>query len=130
MTSPSSPPLLSAENFAQEVLSAPTLGLHQYKVVLVIDLVESVHLMAANEAAVVERWMGFMRHAEHDVLPRQNGRLVKSLGDGLLAEFDHPSQAVQTGVSGFLCVRRLGELARVSLSSAFRPLPGRRRRPG
>ena len=99
MTSTSSPPLLSAENFAQEVLSAPTLGLHQYKVVLVIDLVESVHLMAANEAAVVERWMGFMRHAEHDVLPRQNGRLVKSLGDGLLAEFDHPSQAVQTAMA-------------------------------
>ncbi len=65
------------------------------KVVLVMDLVESVRLMAANEAAVVQRWHGFVQHARGEVLPRHQGRHVKSLGDGLLAEFDSAVAAVQ-----------------------------------
>ena len=71
------------------------LPLQQHKVVLVVDLVESVRLMASNEAAVVERWQGFMRFASKCV-PEHRGRLVKSLGDGLLAEFDEAADAVQT----------------------------------
>jgi adenylate cyclase len=63
------------------------------KVVLVMDLVESVRLMAASEAAVVGHWRGFVRHATDDVLPRHGGRLVKSLGDGILVEFDVPRRA-------------------------------------
>ncbi len=65
------------------------------KVVLVMDLVESVRLMAANEAAVVQRWHGFVQHARAHVLPRHHGRHVKSLGDGLLAEFDSAPEAVR-----------------------------------
>ena len=64
------------------------------KVVLVMDLVESVRLMAANEAAVVQRWHSFVQHARAHVLPRHHGRHVKSLGDGLLAEFDGAPEAV------------------------------------
>ena len=41
----------------------PPLPQQRHKVVLVIDLVESVRLMAANEAAVVNRWRGFVQHA-------------------------------------------------------------------
>jgi len=74
------------------------LPLQQHKVVLVVDLVESVRLMAGNEAAVVERWQGFMRFASNCV-PKHRGRLVKSLGDGLLAEFDEASDAVQTAMA-------------------------------
>jgi adenylate cyclase len=74
------------------------LPLQQHKVVLVVDLVESVRLMAGNEAAVVERWQGFMRFASKCV-PDHRGRLVKSLGDGLLAEFDEASDAVQTAMA-------------------------------
>ena len=65
------------------------------KVVLVMDLVESVRLMAANEAAVVQRWHTFVQHARAHVLPRHHGRHVKSLGDGLLAEFDCAPDAVK-----------------------------------
>ncbi|MBK6866734.1 MAG: hypothetical protein IPG98_01955 [Burkholderiales bacterium] len=72
---------------------APGLPRRQ-KVVLVMDLVESVRLMAANEAAVVQRWHGFVQHARAHVLPRHHGRHVKSLGDGLLAEFDSAPEAV------------------------------------
>jgi class 3 adenylate cyclase/TolB-like protein/Tfp pilus assembly protein PilF len=74
------------------------LPLQQHKVVLVVDLVESVRLMAGNEAAVVERWQGFMRFAAKCV-PEHRGRLVKSLGDGLLAEFDEAADAVQTAMA-------------------------------
>ncbi|MBA4261749.1 MAG: hypothetical protein C0443_06950 [Comamonadaceae bacterium] len=68
--------------------------LEENKVVLVVDLVESVRLMAAHEAAVVDHWHRFMRHARTVVLPQWRGRLVKSLGDGLLAEFNRASDAV------------------------------------
>lgn len=73
----------------------PPLPLKQNKVVLVMDLVESVRLMASNEASVVLQWHGFLQHAREDVLPAHGGRLVKSLGDGILVEFDEPAQAVK-----------------------------------
>ncbi len=76
--------------------SFPGLPFEAYKVVLVIDLVESVRLMAGHEAAVVARWRAFMDHAAQRVLPQHGGRLVKSLGDGLLAEFDQPVNAVKS----------------------------------
>ena len=60
-----------------------------------IDLVESVRLMAADEAALVGHWHRFMHHVHATVLPHWSGRLVKSLGDGLLAEFDRASDAVK-----------------------------------
>lgn len=76
-----------------------TLPRLQDKVVLVVDLVESVRLMAAQEAAVVGHWHGFMQHAQAVVLPQSRGRLVKSLGDGLLAEFSSASDAVRAALA-------------------------------
>ncbi len=73
----------------------PPLPQQRHKVVLVIDLVESVRLMAANEAAVVNHWRGFVHHATSKVLPACHGRMVKSLGDGMLVEFDQPTEAVR-----------------------------------
>jgi class 3 adenylate cyclase/TolB-like protein len=64
------------------------------KVVLVMDLVESVRLMAAHEVAVIDYWRGFVHHATGRVLPRHGGRLVKSLGDGIMGEFDSARDAV------------------------------------
>lgn len=73
---------------------APTLPLQRNKVVLVMDLVESVRLMAANESGVVGQWQRFLQHVRTVVLPAREGRLVKSLGDGILAEFERPNHAV------------------------------------
>lgn len=77
----------------------PPLPQQRHKVVLVIDLVESVRLMAANEAAVVNQWRGFMHHATTQVLPSCHGRLVKSLGDGMLVEFDQPTDGVRAALA-------------------------------
>lgn len=63
------------------------------KVVLVIDLVESVRLMAADEAATVARWHRFLQQTLSQTIPNHDGRLIKSLGDGLLVEFAQPRHA-------------------------------------
>ncbi len=66
--------------------------------VLVVDLVESVRLVQANEEDAVARWLGFVRRATRELIPQHNGRVVKSLGDGLMACFDSPRQAVQAAM--------------------------------
>jgi class 3 adenylate cyclase len=93
-TTPSTPPHAPAEAKPTAVTLPPM----RHKTVLVIDLVESVRLMAANEAQVVGLWRGFVQFATTEVLPARGGRLVKSLGDGLLAEFEHPAQAVRAAL--------------------------------
>ena len=65
------------------------------KVVLMIDLVESVRLMAVDESGTVSRWHQFASNAQSVVLPQHQGRMVKSLGDGLLAEFDTCTNAIK-----------------------------------
>jgi adenylate cyclase len=90
---PTRPPLARA-GMSIETNPELTLLPRNEAVVLVVDLVESVRLMQANEQEAVERWHSFLRRARDEVLPQQGGRLVKSLGDGLMAEFQSPSRAV------------------------------------
>lgn len=85
---------MALQTTEEAALLAAGLPLQQHKVVLVIDLVESVRLMAAHEAEVIERWHGFMAYAGEQIGAHQ-GRLVKSLGDGLLAEFDSAAPALR-----------------------------------
>ena len=58
------------------------------KVIVVVDVVESVRLMQAHEADVIDRWLRFVNEVQTQVLPARGGRIVKSLGDGLLLEFE------------------------------------------
>lgn len=60
----------------------------QRRAIVVVDVVESVRLMQANEADVIDRWRRFVNEVRTQVLPVHGGRLVKSLGDGLLLEFE------------------------------------------
>lgn len=64
------------------------------KVLLVLDVVESVRLMEQDESGAVERWQKFVGHVVREVLPKYTGRMVKSLGDGLMLEFDTAQRAV------------------------------------
>jgi adenylate cyclase len=95
-----SSPIVNPSATAIDGTAATALALPQqrHKVVLVMDLVESVRLMAANEAAVVNQWRGFVHHATSVVLPACKGRMVKSLGDGMLMEFDHSTDAVRAAL--------------------------------
>jgi adenylate cyclase len=111
MTPAPPPPTIGAAAKDEDV-SALALPQRQ-KVILVMDLVESVRLMAANELAVIDHWRGFVRHATGTVLPRRGGRLVKSLGDGIMAEFD----TAREGVAAALDLHRHFEDVNASLPS-------------
>lgn len=66
----------------------------QRRALVVMDVVESVRLMEANETDVIERWRRFVGEVRTQVLPAHGGRLVRSLGDGLLLEFEKVPAAV------------------------------------
>ncbi|WP_332738543.1 adenylate/guanylate cyclase domain-containing protein [Hydrogenophaga sp.] len=99
MTSSPTPNTLQTPDDTGAGETALPLPQQRHKVVLVMDLVESVRLMAANEAAVVNQWRGFVHHATSTVLPDCKGRMVKSLGDGMLVEFDQPTDAVRAALT-------------------------------
>jgi class 3 adenylate cyclase/tetratricopeptide (TPR) repeat protein len=64
------------------------------RTVLFVDVVESVRLIQQDEAGAVGRWRSFVDHVVHQLLPGHEGRLVKSLGDGLMLEFPRVQSAV------------------------------------
>lgn len=99
MTQQPPPSTISAHGEPAQTPVVPPLPLQLNKVVLVMDLVESVRLMASNEASVVFHWHSFLQHARDEVLPRHGGRLVKSLGDGILVEFDEAAPAARATLS-------------------------------
>jgi class 3 adenylate cyclase len=56
------------------------------KVLLVMDVVESVRIMEQDQDGFVRRWQQLVEHAEQ-IQPLHGGRIVKSLGDRLMLEF-------------------------------------------
>jgi adenylate cyclase len=64
------------------------------RAVLLADMVESVRLIEQDEVQTISRWLNIVEHVKADVLPACKGRLVKSLGDGLLMDFSDVRSAV------------------------------------
>ena len=60
------------------------------------DIVESARLFEQNEQGTVRRWLGLIGHMTSTILPQCAGRMVKSLGDGLLLEFGDVLGAIST----------------------------------
>jgi adenylate cyclase len=58
------------------------------RAIVVVDVVESVRLMLAHEDDFIDRWRRFVAEIRTEVLPMLGGRMVKSLGDGMLWEFE------------------------------------------
>ncbi|WP_165396816.1 adenylate/guanylate cyclase domain-containing protein [Sphaerotilus mobilis] len=86
---------------APEEAAQPEVGKHPWpelvrvrRTVVVVDVVESVRLLREHENDVIQRWRQFVQQVRSDVLPVRNGRMVKSLGDGMLLEFRSVPQAV------------------------------------
>ena len=61
--------------------------------VVLVDLVESVRLMACHELETVRRWCEFVDWVQRHVAQVGGGQVVKSLGDGLLLVFDSARMA-------------------------------------
>lgn len=68
------------------------------RAIVVVDVVESVRLMQEDEAGFIDRWRRFVHEVRTEVLPKHGGRMVKSLGDGMLLEFVDTRQAVQAAL--------------------------------
>lgn len=77
-------------------LIEPPHAMHRHtKVLLVMDVVESVRLMEQDQDSFVQRWQQFVQHVEQKILTLQGDRIVKSLGDGLMLEFTDAQSCVK-----------------------------------
>ena len=99
MTSAAPPPIMSAQGSSESTSPSLLPDFDEGKAVLVIDLVESVRLMSRDEMGVIGQWHGFVQYVEKQVLATHAGRLVKSLGDGMLVEFEGSRSAVQAALA-------------------------------
>jgi adenylate cyclase len=68
------------------------------KAIVVVDIVESVRLIHDHEIDVIDRWRRFIHEITTNVLSVRGGRLVKSLGDGLLLEFAQVPSAAAAAI--------------------------------
>lgn len=75
------------------------------RAIVVADVVESVRLIEQDELGVIDRWRRFVNEVVTEVLPTEGGRLVKSLGDGMMLEFADALCAVR---ASFEMQRRIG----------------------
>ncbi|MGM9490758.1 adenylate/guanylate cyclase domain-containing protein [Ideonella sp. YS5] len=83
-------------------------ALHRTRRALVVaDVVESVRLMQADEADVIQRWRCLVNDVRQHLLPAHGGRLVKSLGDGMLIEFEAVDSAVSAALALSDCTARV-----------------------
>lgn len=69
------------------------------RTVVVVDVVESVRLMEQDEDDTIRRWQSFVGEVVTRLLPPSGGRLVKSLGDGLMLEFESVPPAIQCALA-------------------------------
>jgi class 3 adenylate cyclase/tetratricopeptide (TPR) repeat protein len=75
------------------------------RAILFSDVVESVRLIEEDEAGFLNRWLPLVERVKSQVLPDFGGRLIKSLGDGLLIDFSN----VRSAVSAAFAIRELAD---------------------
>jgi class 3 adenylate cyclase/TolB-like protein len=81
---------IGRESEAQLQLSAARAN----RAVLLVDVVESVRLIEQDELGFIARWIAFVEHVKSQILPACRGRFIKSLGDGMLLDFEDVRSAV------------------------------------
>jgi len=64
------------------------------RTILVVDVVESVRLIEHFERDTIRRWRALVEKVVQQILPAHEGRLVKSLGDGMMLEFPSVHRAI------------------------------------
>lgn len=65
------------------------------KVIVLIDMVESVRLIRDHGADVIARWRELIAETRARLLPACRGSMVKHLGDGMLLAFDTVPDALE-----------------------------------
>ncbi len=94
-----------------EISSALPWPIHRRaaRTVLVVDVVEFVRLMEADEEDTVRRVQRFVSESATHILPAHSGRLVKSTGDGMVIEFDSVTSAIACGRALFAAMDPLND---------------------
>lgn len=92
-----------------DILTLGTGLLRVNKAVLFADVVDSVRLFEVDEEGTIVRWIGFVDDLERRLSASGQGRLVKRMGDGLLAEFDDVSFAARTALDIQDAIRKVNE---------------------
>jgi len=69
------------------------------RAILFVDMVDSVRLIGQDEEGVVRRWLNLVDRVMTQVLPGSGGRLVKSVGDGMLLEFGDIRSAASAAIA-------------------------------
>ncbi len=72
--------------------------LRSSETIVFVDVVDSVRLIENDEEGTVQRWLEFVGAVEEELSQREACRIVKRLGDGIMLEFDDPSEAVQVAL--------------------------------
>lgn len=93
------------------LIEIPTHMNRSLKVLLVMDVVESVRIMEQDQDGFVRRWQKLVEQAEQQILPLHGGRIVKSLGDGLMLEF----ASAQGSVKAAFALQHFSRQANVGL---------------
>ncbi|WP_428686898.1 adenylate/guanylate cyclase domain-containing protein [Roseibium sp.] len=65
------------------------------KVILFADVVGSARLFKTDDDEVIRAWLSFVEYLKERLLPDHQGRLVKTMGDGILAEIADATEAVR-----------------------------------
>ncbi|RVU35764.1 adenylate/guanylate cyclase domain-containing protein [Hwanghaeella grinnelliae] len=73
-------------------------GYRAVRTLLFMDVMEYTRLLVEDERGTISRWRGFVDYVENAVLPRYSGRIVHSLGDGLLLDFDDVRMGVEAAL--------------------------------
>ncbi len=86
--------------------------------VVVVDLVESVRIIGTYGDDAIERWRRFILEARERVVPAHGGRVVRSMGDGMLLAFDSSRRATQAAfvLHRTLALHNEGRAAAASLA--------------
>lgn len=72
---------------------------HQLRAVLFVDMVDSVRLIQKDPEGTVGRWRDYVAAVAREEIARRGGRIVKNTGDGMLVEFGHVVDAVETALA-------------------------------
>jgi adenylate cyclase len=90
---------VSQDDTAHPQIDVTRLLTRGLKTIVFADLVESVRLIEQDEEGTIRRWRAFVDEVVRHELPQYEGRLFKSLGDGLLFEFASPLNAVRMALA-------------------------------
>jgi adenylate cyclase len=76
---------------------------------LVCDVVESVRWMQADDVGAVRQWQFFVNAVKSRIIPKFGGRLVKSLGDGLMLDFADGAHAARAALNAAFALHAIAD---------------------